>query len=177
MNRSRAGASAISSSPGAAKTGAGSWQVSGRWSRRSRTASKASSSDSTTMEMLPLSSCWRAPPSSAEVTFSPVTSRMTFGPVTYISDSPSTAMTKSVVTGAYTAPPAERPSMTEICGLRPESGSWRREISEYMARDVTASWIRAPPESWMPMTGQPTLMAISMTSTTLRPKVSPTEPP
>ena len=86
-----------------------------------------------------MSSCWRALPSSAEVTSSPVTSLITFGPVTYISASSSTAMTKSVVTGAYTAPPADLPIMMEICGLRPDSGIWRRAISEYIASDVTAS--------------------------------------
>ena len=102
---------------------------------------------------------------------------MTLGPVTYISLSPSTATTKSVVTGAYTAPPADLPSMMEICGTRPDSGSWRLAISEYIASDVTASWMRAPPESWMPITGQEILMANSITSTTLRPKVTPTEPP
>ena len=67
--------------------------------------------------------------------------------------------------------------MMEICGERPDRGSWRRAISEYIAREVTASWMRAPPESWIPMTGQPTLIASSITSTTLRPKVTPTEPP
>ena len=109
--------------------------------------------------------------------FSPVTSRITAGPVTYISAWPSTATTKSVVTGAYTAPPADLPSMIEICGERPLSGNWRRAISEYIASDVTASWMRAPPESWIPITGQPILMAMSMISVTLRPKVTPTEPP
>ena len=67
--------------------------------------------------------------------------------------------------------------MMEICGLRPDSGSWRRAISEYMASEVTASWMRAPPESWIPITGQPILMAMSMTSVTFLPKVTPTEPP
>ena len=38
--------------------------------------------------------------------------------------------------------------VAQISGqLRPDSGSWRRAISEYMASEVTASWIRAPPES------------------------------
>ena len=65
----------------------------------------------------------------------------------------------------------------EICGDCPDRGSWRREISEYMASDVTASWMRAPPESLMPMTGQPTLVARSIRSQTFLPKVMPTEPP
>jgi hypothetical protein len=37
--------------------------------------------------------------------------------------------------------------------------------------------MRAPPESLMPMTGQPIRVAMSMTSQTFLPKVSPTEPP
>lgn len=111
------------------------------------------------------------------LTFSPVTDSMTAGPVTNIVVCSSTAMMKSVVAGAYTAPPAQLPRSTEICGVRPDSGSWRRAISAYQARDVTASWMRAPPESLMPMTGQPTFPAMFTTSTTFLPNVAPTEPP
>ena len=61
--------------------------------------------------------------------------------------------------------------------MTPDSGSWRREISEYMARDVTASWMRAPPESLMPMQGQPTFMAMSMALQILAACISPRLPP
>lgn len=37
-----------------------------------------------------------------------------------------------------------------------------RNISAYPARDSTPSWIRAPPESFSPITGAPTVMAWSM---------------
>ena len=65
----------------------------------------------------------------------------------------------------------------DICGLCPESGSCRRAISEYIAKEVTASWMRAPPESLMPIMGHPMRCAMSMISATFLPNVSPTEPP
>ena len=89
----------------------------------------------------------------------------------------SVATTTSVLIGAYTAPPAHLPRMIETCGHIPDSGSWRRPISAYQASDVTASWMRAPPESLMPTQGQPILAANSMIAATLRPNISPTEPP
>ncbi len=66
--------------------------------------------------------------------------------------------------------------MREICGTSPDSASWRRPSSAYHASEVTASWIRAPPESWMPMIGQPTIAHHSISRATLRPNISPTVP-
>ncbi len=42
---------------------------------------------------------------------------------------------------------------------------------------TTPSWMRAPPESLMPTTGQPIFMARSITLTIFSPKTSPSEPP
>ena len=66
--------------------------------------------------------------------------------------------------------------MMEICGTRPDSNSWRRPSSAYQASDVAASWMRAPPESLMPMIGQPTMATHSISRATLRPNISPTVP-
>ena len=66
--------------------------------------------------------------------------------------------------------------MREICGTSPDSASWRRPSSAYHASEVTASWIRAPPESWMPMIGHPTIAHHSISRATLRPNISPTVP-
>ena len=67
--------------------------------------------------------------------------------------------------------------MIEICGTIPESSSWRRPSSAYQASEVTASWMRAPPESLIPTMGQPTIATHSISLATLRPNISPTEPP
>jgi hypothetical protein len=53
----------------------------------------------------------------------------------------------------------------------------RKKISPYRPRETTPSWIRAPPESLMPTTGQPIFMARSITLTIFSPKTSPREPP
>ena len=66
--------------------------------------------------------------------------------------------------------------MIEISGTRPRSISWRRPSSAYHASEVTASWMRAPAESLMPMIGQPTIATHSISLATLRPNISPTEP-
>ena len=66
--------------------------------------------------------------------------------------------------------------MMETSGTRPRSISWRRPSSAYHASEVTASWIRAPAESLMPMIGQPTMATHSISLATLRPNISPTEP-
>ena len=57
-----------------------------------------------------------------------------------------------------------------------DSISWRRPSSAYQASDVAASWMRAPPESLMPMIGQPTMATHSISRATLRPNISPTVP-
>ncbi|AMC75461.1 Uncharacterised protein [Mycobacterium tuberculosis] len=67
--------------------------------------------------------------------------------------------------------------MMEICGTSPLSSSWRRPSSAYQASEVTASWMRAPPESLMPTIGQPTIAHHSISRATLRPNISPTVPP
>ena len=49
----------------------------------------------------------------------------------------------------------------------------RKKISPYRPSETTPSWIRAPPESLMPITGQPVFIARSMTLTIFSPKTSP----
>ncbi len=61
-----------------------------------------------------------APPSSSEVTCSPVTCAMTLGPVMNMW-AWRVWMMKSVSAGEYAAPPAHGPAMIEICGTTPES--------------------------------------------------------
>ncbi len=53
----------------------------------------------------------------------------------------------------------------------------RLKISAYSPRATTPSWMRAPPESLMPIIGQPVFSAKSMTLTIFSPKTSPREPP
>ena len=67
--------------------------------------------------------------------------------------------------------------ISEICGITPEACTLRRKISPYRPRETTPSWMRAPPESLMPMIGQPVFMARSMTLTIFSPKTWPSEPP
>lgn len=54
---------------------------------------------------------------------------------------------------------------------------FRRKISPYMPRALTPSWIRAPPESLIPMTGQPVFSAKSITLMIFWPNTSPNAPP
>ncbi len=63
----------------------------------------------------------RAPPRSSKVTSSPVTVLMTSGPVMNMCDVWSTISVKSVMAGEYTAPPAQGPITSEICGTTPEA--------------------------------------------------------
>lgn len=49
--------------------------------------------------------------------------------------------------------------------MTPEAWVLRRKISPYAPSEATPSWMRAPPESLMPMTGQPVFSAKSMTLT------------
>ncbi len=110
-------------------------------------------------------------------TSSPVTVLMTSGPVMNMCEVPSTITVKSVTAGEYTAPPAHGPMTSEICGITPEAWTLRRKISPYNPSETTPSWIRAPPESFNPTTGQPTFIAKSMTLQIFSPNTSPNEPP
>ena len=66
-----------------------------------------------------------APPSCSALTSSPVTVRTTSGPVMNMWLVPWTMKTKSVSAGEYTAPPADGPSTTLICGTTPEARALR----------------------------------------------------
>ena len=63
----------------------------------------------------PLRAWTFAPPSSSAVTTSRVTRSMIFGPVRNICASGPAIITRSPSAGAYAAPPAHGPPMTEIC--------------------------------------------------------------
>ncbi len=67
--------------------------------------------------------------------------------------------------------------ISEICGMTPDACTLRRKISPYRPSETTPSWMRAPPESLSPTTGQPTFMAKSMILTIFSPNTSPSEPP
>ena len=64
---------------------------------------------------------------------------------------------KSVIAGEQTAPSAHGPMMSETWGITPEASTLRWNTSAYPPSEATPSWIRAPPESFRPMTGAPTL--------------------
>ena len=53
----------------------------------------------------------------------------------------------------------------------------RRKISPYLPSATTPSWMRAPPESSMPMIGTPVFRARSMTLMIFSPATSPSDPP
>ena len=118
-----------------------------------------------------------APPSSSKPTSSPVTARMTSGPVMNMFDVPSAMTMKSVSAGEYTAPPALGPRMSEICGMTPDAATLRRKISANCVSAATPSWMRAPPPSEMPMSGTPVRSARSMTFVIFCPCTSPRLPP
>ncbi len=111
----------------------------------------------------------RAPPSSSKVTSSPVTVLITSGPVMNMWLVPSTMRVKSVIAGEYTAPPAAGPMIRLICGMTPEARVLRKKISANRPSATTPSWMRAPPPSLIPITGQPTFMAWSITLTIFSP--------
>ena len=67
--------------------------------------------------------------------------------------------------------------MIEICGMTPDAAVFSRKISPYLPRATTPSWMRAPPESSMPMIGTPVLRASCMTLMIFSPATSPSEPP
>src|SRR5215210_7919472 len=64
-----------------------------------------------------------------------------------------------------------------ICGITPEHMTLRTKTSPYAPSETTPSWIRAPPESLIPMTGQPTFAARSITLHIFSLITSPSEPP
>ena len=65
----------------------------------------------------------------------------------------------------------------EICGTTPEARTFRSKMYPYPASDEAPSWMRAPPESLMPMTGAPVATARSMILHTFSDMTSPSEPP
>ncbi len=66
--------------------------------------------------------------------------------------------------------------MAEICGMTPDDITLRWKMLAYPARALTPSWIRAPPESFMPMQGAPLRRAMSMTLQILSDIDSDSEP-
>src|ERR1700739_2297985 len=74
-----------------------------------------------------VSLCVIAPPSCSFVTSSSVTVLMTSGPVMNMYDVLSTIITKSVIAGEYTAPPAHGPMIAEIWGITPLYNVLRRQ--------------------------------------------------
>ena len=67
--------------------------------------------------------------------------------------------------------------ISESCGITPEQRTLRRKTSPYAPSETTPSWMRAPPESLMPITGQPILAARSMILHIFSAMTSPSEPP
>ena len=126
-----------------------------------------------TPDLLP---CTLAPPSCSCVTTSPSTAFTGPGPVRNMYEVFSTMKVKSVSAGLYTAPPAHGPMMALICGMTPLERMLRRNISAYPARALIPSCRRAPPESFSPMTGAPTRMAMSITLHILLASISLSEP-
>ena len=106
-----------------------------------------------------------------------MTDLTTSGPVMYICPMPSTMKMKSVIAGEYTAPPAQGPAMTVICGMTPDANVFRRNTSPYPANESMPSWILAPPESLIPTIGAPTFMAWSITFAIFCAAACESEPP
>ncbi len=102
---------------------------------------------------------------------------MTSGPVMNMCEVWSTITVKSVIAGSRPRRPRTEPTTREICGITPDACVLRRKISPYRPSALTPSWMRAPPESLMPITGQPVFRAKSITLTIFWPKVSPRAPP
>ena len=67
--------------------------------------------------------------------------------------------------------------ISDTCGTTPEASTLRWNTSAYPASDATPSWMRAPPESLIPITGAPTFMAWSMTLQIFSACASESEPP
>ena len=107
---------------------------------KKRTSSKHACSSAETNVATPLFDAWLiAPPSSSNVTSSPVTVFTTSGPVMNMWLDSRTMKMKSVIAGEYTAPPAHGPRMTEICGITPEACTLRWKMPPYDANDTTPS--------------------------------------
>ena len=78
----------------------------------------------------PLREAWVcAPPSCSKLTSSPVTVFTTSGPVMNMCEVSSTIITKSVMAGEYTAPPAHGPITREICGITPDDCTFLKKMS------------------------------------------------
>src|SRR5687767_2004480 len=113
------------SSPVAA-TGGSSKLFDGRNDIKYFTSSRHDFSSAATKVATPDFEAWlMAPPSSSRVTSSPVTVFTTSGPVMNMCDDSRTMKMKSVMAGEYTAPPAQGPSTTEICGTTPDESTFR----------------------------------------------------
>ena len=117
----------------------------------------------------------RPPPSSSIVTSSPVTVRITSGPVMNIWLVWSTMMTKSVSAGVD-VPAGGAPITRLIWGMTPEACVAQEDVA-VGGSESTPSWMRAPPPSFMPISGQPVLVAKSMILAIFAPYTSPSEPP
>ena len=89
-----------------------------------------------TPDLLP---CVFAPPRSSNETSSFVTVLITSGPVMNMWAVLSTMITKSVIAGEYTAPPAHGPMITLICGTTPLALTFLKKISAYEPRLATPS--------------------------------------
>ena len=84
-------------------------------------------------------------------------------------------MTRSPSAGAYAAPPAHGPPMTEICRALDRASA--RKIDAYAPSAYTPSCMRAPPECGKPTTGAHARSAISIVRTIVSPPFEPSEPP
>src|ERR671933_1357506 len=111
------------------KNGGGSTLFCGRNESREGASSRhASSSGEMKCATPDFEACVAAPPSSSNVTSSPVTVFTTSGPVMNMYEEPSTMKMKSVIAGEYTAPPAQGPMIRLICGITPELWTLRQKI-------------------------------------------------
>src|SRR5438874_2256873 len=127
MNVSSSMSSGVTSSvTGAANDGGCSMLLLGRYDRSALAMSRQSLSSVAWNCATPdLVLCALAPPSSSNPTSSPVTVLMTSGPVMNMCEVLSTMSVKSVMAGEYTAPPAQGPMISEICGMTPEASTFR----------------------------------------------------
>ena len=94
----------------------------GRYERKRRAASIASSSEAHRLSPHPLTvACMRAPPISSSDTCSPITTSAMRGEPRYIEALPSTMNTASQNAGMYAPPAADGPNRQHTCGTLPES--------------------------------------------------------
>src|SRR5437660_9530647 len=97
--------------------GACSRQDDGRYDRKRRAASIASSSDAQRLSPQPLTvACMRAPPISSSEIFSPMTTSAMRGEPRYIEAFASTMNTASQNAGMYAPPAADGPNRQHTCG-------------------------------------------------------------